>query len=76
MIGASVGVVWLPIPTNAWVSASRIVLRLISGGDLVRVLAGSAVRGPQARAWPAERAGLVDGRAHRSLLPHATLLRW
>src|ERR1051325_8912252 len=32
MIGASVGVVWLPIPTNAWVSASKIVLRRISGG--------------------------------------------
>src|SRR5205823_1292986 len=32
MIGASVGVVWLPIPTNAWVKASRIVLRRISGG--------------------------------------------
>src|SRR2546423_57943 len=32
MIGAIVGVVWLPIPTNAWVRASRIVFRLISGG--------------------------------------------
>src|SRR5215211_3617942 len=32
IIGASVGVVWLPIPTNAWVSANKIVLRRISGG--------------------------------------------
>jgi hypothetical protein len=32
MIGASVGVVWFPIPTKAWVRASKIVFRLISGG--------------------------------------------
>src|SRR5436190_10680402 len=41
MIGASVGVVWLPIPTNAWVSARRIVFRRISGG--IAIEPGSGV---------------------------------